>query len=69
MLVKVSPAYTSQTCSSCGHVDKNSRNGEHYECVSCGYKNDADVNASINIHNRGLYSTSNDKKDKRQYFI
>lgn len=63
-LVKVSPAYTSQTCSKCGIVDKNSRNLEEFKCISCGYEIDADVNASINILNRGTYSSSNIKKDK-----
>ena len=55
-LVRVSP---SQTCSRCGSVHKESRNGEQYECISCGYKNDSDINAAINIHNRGIYSSSN----------
>lgn len=58
-LVKVSPAYTSQTCSCCGHIDKNSRKLEDFHCVSCGYEIDADINASVNIHNRGIYSSSN----------
>jgi transposase len=58
-LVKVSPAYTSQTCSKCGHVDEKSRNGEHFSCTCCGYQIDADYNAAINIHNRGVYSLSN----------
>ena len=57
-LVKVSPAYTSQTCSCCGHIDKDSRKLEDFHCVSCGYEIDADINASINIHNRGIYSFS-----------
>ncbi len=57
-LVKVSPAYTSQTCSSCGNIDKSSRKGELYQCSSCGYEIDADINASVNIHNRGIYSSS-----------
>jgi IS605 OrfB family transposase len=58
-LVKVSPAYTSQTCSKCGHVDEKSRNGENFSCTCCGYQIDADYNAAINIHNRGVYSPSN----------
>ena len=37
------------TCSRCGEVNKNSRNGERYECVSCGYKQQADLNGAINI--------------------
>jgi len=49
---KVNPAYTSQTCSLCGHVDKASRKGKDFDCVSCGYKTDA-----VNIRNRGIYSS------------
>jgi len=52
-VVKVSPHYTSQTCSGCGHVDENSRKGEQFSCTSCGFEIDADYNASINIRNRG----------------
>lgn len=63
-LVKVSPAYTSQTCSSCGVIDKSNRNGEVYQCSSCGYAVDADINASINIRNRGIYSFSDEKRIK-----
>lgn len=52
-MVKVSPSYTSQTCSECGHVDENSRNKEIFSCTSCEKMLDADYNASINIRNRG----------------
>lgn len=58
-MMKVSPSYTSQTCSCCGHIDKNSRKNENFLCVSCGYESDADINASVNILNRGIYSISN----------
>lgn len=47
--LKVNPAYTSQTCSNCGVVDKNSRQGEIYRCRHCGFEADADYNASLNI--------------------
>jgi IS605 OrfB family transposase len=60
-LVKVSPAYTSQTCSSCGHVDKTSRQGEWFCCTRCEYELDADHNAAVNIHKRGIYSFSDQK--------
>ena len=42
---KVDPTYTSQTCSKCGNIHKESRKGEIYECVNCGMKLDADYNA------------------------
>lgn len=48
----VNPRYTSQTCSHCGHIDLNSRNSRQFKCTKCGYKNHADINASINIKNR-----------------
>jgi putative transposase len=59
----VNPAYTSQTCSSCGEIHKESRRGEDYECISCGMSMDADVNAAINILRRGINSSSSPKTD------
>lgn len=53
-LTCVAPEYTSQKCSSCGVVCKESRDGERYKCKHCGASLDADYNASINIRNRFL---------------
>lgn len=50
----VQPAYSSQECSSCKVICKESRKGERYECKHCGASLDADYNASINIRNRFL---------------
>ena len=45
--------YTSQTCPKCGCIDKeNRKDQEHFECIECGYKSNADLNASMNIRNR-----------------
>ncbi len=52
--MKVSPAYTSQTCSRCGFVHRENRRGEVYQCTSCGIVLDADFNASLNILHRGV---------------
>ena len=57
-MIKVSPAYTSQRCSSCGAIHKESRQGEVYKCISCGYTSDADYNASLNILHLGLIEES-----------
>ena len=50
----VSPAYTSQRCSSCGHVDRGNRKGEMFLCQFCGHTGNADVNAAFNILMRFL---------------
>ena len=50
-LVKVNPAYTSQTCSNCGTIlsKKLPLSKRKFKCKSCGYKKDRDVNAAKNI--------------------
>lgn len=45
----VDPAYTSQTCSECGHCDKKNRNGSDFQCRECGHSMNADENAARNI--------------------
>ena len=46
----VPPMYTSQTCRSCGTADPASRKSQsEFECVQCGHKGNADVNAALNI--------------------
>ena len=47
---KIQPAYTSQRCSACGHVDRRSRESQaRFVCTTCGFACNADVNAAINI--------------------
>jgi transposase len=47
---RVSPAFTSQCCSVCGHVAAESRKSQAlFRCVACGYINNADLNAARNI--------------------
>ncbi|WP_432894635.1 RNA-guided endonuclease InsQ/TnpB family protein [Kribbella sp. CA-245084] len=49
-VVKVHPAYTSQTCSACGYVaSENRENQAVFRCIACRYEANADVNAAINI--------------------
>ena len=46
----VCKSYTSQTCSRCGHVDKENRQTqEKFVCTKCGFELNADHNAAINI--------------------
>jgi len=49
----VDPRYTSQQCSRCKHISKNNRKSQsNFTCEKCGYKSNADLNASKNILNR-----------------
>jgi IS605 OrfB family transposase len=57
-LTEVNAAYTSQECNVCGFIHKNNRNNERFLCMNCGNEIDADYNASINIYNRGMNSSS-----------
>jgi len=48
---KIPPAFTSQTCSKCGHQSSTNRDSETgwFQCNECGYSVDGDYNASKNI--------------------
>jgi transposase len=47
---KITPAFTSQCCSACGHIAAESRKSQAlFACVACGYTCNADVNAARNI--------------------
>lgn len=46
--------YTSQTCPSCGFVDRRNRNGRLFLCRECGCSGDADITAARNILSRYL---------------
>ena len=52
----IEPAYTSQTCARCGHIDKENRQTqEKFICTKCGFELNADHNASINIARSDKY--------------
>lgn len=54
-VVPVNPAYTSQACSRCGCVDAGNRAAQAiFACLSCGYADNADLNAAKNILAAGL---------------
>lgn len=53
-LIAVSPQNTSRTCPCCGHTAKENRKTQsEFECVDCGYTENADVVGAINVLNRG----------------
>jgi putative transposase len=51
-LLDVPAAYSSQTCSHCGHIDAMSRNGPRFVCTRCGHDEHADVNAAKILKSR-----------------
>lgn len=54
----VSPYYTSQECSHCGHIEKaNRKSQESFICQKCGYSDNADLNASKVILKRFVMGT------------
>ena len=60
-LILVNPAYTSQTCNRCGHVAKENRESQAvFQCVNCGNKDNADINAAKNILSRAIHTTGMD---------
>ena len=50
---EVNPAYTSQTCSACGYVDRRNRPSQsRFKCLWCGREMHADLNAASNVGER-----------------
>ena len=57
-VIFVNPAYTSMRCSKCGHAEQKNRKSQAlFCCLSCGYTDNADVNAAKNIIAAGLAVT------------
>jgi putative transposase len=58
-VVLVNPAYTSQTCNRCKHVDaKNRKSQAVFVCTACGHRDHADVNAAKNVLNAAGHAVS-----------
>ncbi|MFM7713857.1 MAG: RNA-guided endonuclease InsQ/TnpB family protein, partial [Microcystis sp.] len=52
--VAVAPHNTSQNCSNCGQKVPKSLSTRTHICPDCGYVEDRDINAAINILKKGL---------------
>ena len=64
-VVMINPKHTSQRCNKCGSIHKDNRdcknNQAKFECVACGHKDNADVNAARNIAIPGIESIINEQ--------
>ncbi len=53
-VIAVAPHYTSQNCSNCGQEVKKTLSTRTHKCLHCGYIDDRDANAAINILMKAL---------------
>ena len=55
-IIKVNPAYTSQTCPKCGHVHKGNRDKSRhiFKCLNCGYQSNDDRIGAMNLYRMGI---------------
>ena len=54
-VIYINPRNTSNKCSRCKYISKENRKSQSkFECVKCGLKINADLNASVNILAEGL---------------
>lgn len=61
-VIKVNPAYTSQTCSHCGYRQKLELSDRVFQCPCCSLSLDRDVNAALNILSLGLQAVGSAKE-------
>jgi len=56
VVIKVNPAYTSQCCPKCGHIEKANRNKKKhlFTCKNCGYQSNDDRIGAMNLYRMGI---------------
>jgi putative transposase len=60
-IVAIEPHNTSRLCPECGHIAKANRKSQSvFLCVNCGYSQNADYVASVNISRRAVVNRPND---------
>jgi putative transposase len=63
-LILVPPQNTSRTCPCCGHISEDNRpTQDKFECVKCGFKDNADLVGAINILSRGMQLLRDEGRD------
>ncbi len=51
-IVRVDPRFSSQECSQCGHIARESRRKRRFVCIACGFTCHADTNAALVLRGR-----------------
>ncbi|MGB3636791.1 MAG: transposase [Rivularia sp. (in: cyanobacteria)] len=64
LTIAVAPHNTSQNCSNCGEKVRKSLSTRTHICNHCGYIEDRDINAAINILQKGLSTVGHTESDK-----
>ena len=54
VMVTVNEAYSSKTCSKCGHVHQKLGSKKVFNCPNCGHHIDRDLNGAVNIYHNSL---------------
>lgn len=54
VVIEVSEAYTSKTCSNCGHIHYKLGSNKTFKCPNCKHVLDRDLNGAINIYLNSL---------------
>lgn len=66
-LIKVNPAFTSQTCPCCGHVAPENRKSQaEFKCVNCFHEENADIVGAKNILRAGVRPQSAPSEPRRR---
>ena len=64
---QVNPMNTSRTCVNCGAIHAESRKGELFKCVECGWSADADHVGAMNILLRGQGNMVSDSVESNKF--
>ena len=62
--IEVDPAYTSKTCSACGHLNKALKSEKEWICPECAVVHDRDENAATNLQGMGQKYIESVKKER-----
>ncbi|MEH2023734.1 RNA-guided endonuclease InsQ/TnpB family protein [Nostoc sp.] len=63
-VVHQDPRYTSQKCNICKHIKRTNRHKSKFHCKNCGYQTHADLNASRNVRDDYILSSTQGSEEQ-----